>query len=191
MSFRVLFVCTGNVCRSPAAELVFARSAVGYDIASASAGTSGLTGRGVDEPTAYALKEIGVDPSRHVAQRLAPGLVNAADLILTASTDHRSTIVQQTPLAFRRTFTLREFARLGADLEPISGDVDANALRRRVGQVAEQRGWVDPAEPGADDIRDPFGERLEVAQACVAEIVETVGGVIAALGLPAAELANS
>jgi protein-tyrosine phosphatase len=184
VSFRVLFVCTGNVCRSPAAELLFARAAVGPDIASASAGTTGLTGRGVDKPTAYALGELGIDSSRHVAQRLTAGLTNAADLILTATTEHRSAVVQQTPLAFRRTFTLREFARLGADLGPLSGASDPDVLRKRVAEVADQRGWVETAEPGGDDIGDPFGAGLEVAQACVAELVETVGGVIAALGLP-------
>lgn len=187
--FRVLFVCTGNVCRSPAAELLFARAAAGQDIASASAGTSGLTGHGVDEPTAYALRERGIDSSRHVGQRLTPGLVNAADLILTATTEHRSAVVQQTPLAFRRTFTLREFARLGAELGPLENEIGPEALRRRVGQVAEQRGQVEAAEPGGDDIGDPFGETLEIAQACVAAIEETITGVVAALGMTSAQVA--
>src|SRR4051812_13414461 len=185
MSFRVLFICTGNVCRSPAAEMLFARAALGHDIASASAGTNGLTGHGVDGPTAYALKEIGIDPSRHVAQRLTPGLVNAADLILTATTDHRSVVVQQAPLAFRRTFTLREFARLGTDLGPLSGVVDPDVLRKRVAEVAEQRGWVDPAGPGEDDIGDPFGADVDVARTCVAQTAQTMTGVISALGLRA------
>lgn len=189
MAFRVLFVCTGNVCRSPAAEFAFARAAAGHDIASASAGTNGLTGRGVDEPTAYALREIGIDSSQHVAQRLTPGLIGAADLILTATTEHRSIVVQQTPLAFRRTFTLNEFARLGAGLGPIDGELTPDTLRRRVAEVAEQRGWIDPAPPGADDIGDPFGESLDVARACVAAIAETIPGVIAALGLSAARVA--
>ena len=189
MSFRVLFVCTGNVCRSPAAELLFARAALGHDIASASGGTTGLTGRGVDAPTAYALKELGIDPSRHVAQRLTPGLMNAADLILTATTEHRSAVVQQVPLAFRRTFTLREFARLGTNLAPIDGVIDPDVLRKRVAEVAEQRGWVDPAEPGADEIGDPFGEDVEVARTCVAQIAHTVTGVVRALGLPTATAA--
>jgi protein-tyrosine phosphatase len=185
VSFRVLFICTGNVCRSPAAELLFARAAVGHDIASASAGTTGLTGRGVDGPTAYALKERGIDPSRHVAQRLTLGLINAADLILTATTEHRSVVVQQSPMAFRRTFTLREFARLGIELRPLTAVADPDVLRKRVTEVAEQRGWVEAAEPGQDDVADPFGAGLEVAETCVVQIAETMTGVIAALGLAA------
>lgn len=188
MAFRVLFVCTGNVCRSPAAELIFARAAAGHDIASASAGTNGLTGRGVDGPTAYALREIGIDPSGHAGQRLTAGLITAADLVLTATTEHRSAVVQQVPLAFRRTFTLREFARLGAHLDPVEGEIAPDVLRRRVAQVAEQRGLVEPGEPGVDDIGDPFGERLEVAQACVADVLAAVTDVAAALGLSPADV---
>ncbi len=184
MSFRVLFVCTGNVCRSPAAELLFARAAVGYDIASASAGTNGLTGHGVDDPTAYALKEIGVDPSRHVAQRLTPALMNAADLILTATTEHRSVVVQQMPLGFRRTFTLREFARLGAELDPLDA--------RRPGRTAQDASpsWrssaagSNQARPARTRSATRTARRSTSRGPASLRSREAVTGVIGALGLP-------
>ena len=72
---------------------------------------------------------------RHVARRITPGLVRASDLVLTAETDHRSVVVRETPEAFRRTFTVREFARLGAGLELFSSTAHrrsaARARRRR------------------------------------------------------------
>lgn len=183
MPFSVLFVCTGNVCRSPAAELLFARHARGYDIALASAGTGGLTGRGVDEPTALALIELGVDPSHHVARRLDPGLVDTADLILTADTDHRSVILRESPEAFRRTFTVREFARLGAELDLLVAVPVPDVLRERVTDIAQQRGWVQPPEAGGDDIGDPYGAGLDVAKACVADVASAVDAVTTVLGL--------
>lgn len=183
MALRVLFVCTGNVCRSPAAQLIFARFAAGNEIACASAGTSGLTGRGVDEPTAYVLKELGVDPTGHVAQRITPGLIEAADLILTATEEHRASVVRERPMAFRKTFTIREFARLGAELPPFAQRPDAAELIARIGTVAGRRGQVDAPLPGGDDIGDPFGAGLEVARTCVHGIRADLGGVIQALGL--------
>lgn len=187
MTFSVLTVCTGNVCRSPMAEyLLRARLSTrtaAPPVGVASAGTRALAGYGMDGPSALALKEIGVDGSVHVARQLTPDLVRAAELILTAETAHRSSIVRAEPMAMRRTFTLREFARLGAGLAPLA-EISDEALRSRVGEVAAQRGWVDPPQPGADEIGDPFGAPLDVARSCAGQIAAAVDGVLAALGLP-------
>ncbi len=179
----MLFVCTGNVCRSPVAEKLFGHRAAGSYIASASAGIAGLAGYGIDEPSALALRELNGDPSGHVARRVTPSLVAAADLILTADGDHRSSIVQTAPKTFRRTFTLREFGRLGAGLPQRTGAATPQALRARVADVAEQRGLVDVPEPGEDDIGDPFGAGLEVARLTVAQISTAIDAVIQVLGL--------
>lgn len=188
MSFSVLFVCTGNICRSPAAELLFtARLAalpVRPPITVSSAGTSGLSGHDMDAPSAYAVREYGIDPSHHVARRLTPAMVNDADLVLTADSEHRSTILRAQPLVFRRTFTMREFARLGAALPPLTPDVTVHALHDRVIEVADQRGVVEAGVPGSDDIGDPLGAGLDVARATVARIDEACAAAVAALGLP-------
>ncbi len=89
----MLFVCTGNICRSPAAEFLF-RARIGTaPIVASSAGTSGLSGWDMDAPSARALRAFGVDPSAHVARRMTREMVAAADLVLTADTDHRSIVV--------------------------------------------------------------------------------------------------
>lgn len=183
MTFRVLFVCTGNVCRSPAAQLIFAQRAAGHDIAHASAGTFGLVDHEVDAPTALVLKEIGIDPSTHSGRRLSPAVIRGADLVLTATTEHLAAVVREVPDSFRRTFTMREFARLGADLELLDAQPTSDDLRERVVDVAEQRGHVDPPEPGQDDIGDPFGAGPDVARACVLQIEDVVEDVVQALGL--------
>ena len=96
----------------------------------------------------------------------------------------RSTILRAQPLVFRRTFTMREFARLGAALPPLTPDVTVHALHDRVIEVADQRGVVEAGVPGSDDIGDPLGAGLDVARATVARIDEACAAAVAALGLP-------
>lgn len=183
MTFTVLFVCTGNVCRSPVAERLLRARAGSAPVMVNSAGMGALVGEGIDGPSALALRELGVDADGHVARQLTAALAGTADLILTAELAHRSAVVQADPLSFRRTFTMREFARLGAELGPLAGPVTEAALRGRVADVADRRGWSDPPEPGVDDIGDPYRASMEVARACVAELADAVAGISGALGL--------
>jgi len=184
MAFSVLFVCTGNICRSPMAERLFrARLDPALPIAATSAGTSGLAGWPMDAPSAQALRELGGDPGGHAGRRMTEAMVAGADLILTAQIEHRSVILQADPLAFRRTFTLREFARLGAALGPLAAPVSVAALHERVGAVAAERGNAAPAGAGGDDIADPYGATLDVARLCAGEIAAAVDHLIGALGL--------
>jgi protein-tyrosine phosphatase len=172
VAFRVLFVCTGNICRSPLGERLLRARLGGQDgVVVESAGTAAL-----------ALRELGADPEGHVARRLTADLVAGADLVLTAEVAHRSAVLALEPLAFRRTFTMREFARLGAALPP-TGAVDADVFRARVAEVAAQRGFAEPAGPGADDIGDPFGAPIDRARDAAAQVSAAVDGVLAALGL--------
>ena len=180
----MLFVCTGNICRSPIAERLFrARIDATAPVVVASAGTAGLDGYPMDAPSALALRELGGNPDGHVARRLTPAMVARADLILAATTQHRSVIVQSDPPAFRRTFTLREFARLSATLGLGARPVATDALVMRVEEVAHRRGLADPAAPGADDIADPFGAPLKAARQCAEQISSALDAVIGSLGL--------
>jgi protein-tyrosine phosphatase len=183
VDFSVLFVCTGNICRSPAAELLFGARVLGLPLVTMSAGTAGLSGYDMDAASAFAVREVGLDPSHHVARRLTPAMVAAADLVLTADSSNRSIVLQYEPLAFRRTFTMREFSRLGAEFGQADRPISRELLRARVALVAEQRGWVEPAAPGADDIGDPFGAGIDVARATVHALSGAVDGILAALGI--------
>lgn len=185
VSFAVLFVCTGNICRSPMAERIFrARVDEAVPVVASSAGINALVGHPMDAPSAHVLRELGGDPRGHVGRRLEAGMVTAAELILTAERRHRSVIVQSDPLAFRRTFTLREFARLGAGLPPLAGSPTPDDLRERVGAVARQRGVAEPVDPGGDDIGDPFGAPITLARAVGAQVSTAIDATLAVLGLP-------
>ncbi len=190
--FLVLFVCTGNVCRSPAAERLFrARMAPGAQVVAASAGTHALVGQGIDPPSAQALRELGIDPSGHVARRVDGPTLRRAGLVLTATADQRGALLRSEPLMMSRTFTLREFVRLAGDVGEAGGDPDAGTgagtpLARRVRALAGLRGRVTAPGPGADDIADPYLRPADVARSTVAGIAEAVDGLIRALGFETA-----
>ncbi|MBE7189341.1 hypothetical protein [Jatrophihabitans endophyticus] len=188
MPFSVLFVCTGNICRSPMGERLFAARTHGYDraeIIATSAGTNGLTGYPMDLPSASVLREFGGDPEGHSARRVETADLDA-DLVLTATRDHRSALLRIAPLAFRRTFTMREFGRLGSGLAEPADPPDEDGLRARVREVAAQRGFaVPPDDPALDDIGDPYGGSMELTRLAGRQVDDAVDAAIRALGLPA------
>jgi protein-tyrosine phosphatase len=183
MAFSVLFVCTGNICRSPLGERLLKARISDGSVLVASAGTAALVGRGIDGPSALVLRELGGDPEGHSAQRITRALVAGSDLILTAETAHRSAILKVEPTLFRRTFTMREFARLGASLKDTKAVADHTALRSRVAEVAGMRGRVDPGVPGADEIGDPYGANLDVARRVAGQISDAVDAALVVLGI--------
>jgi len=184
VTFSVLFVCTGNICRSPMAERLFRLRVADFEISTASAGVAGLVGHPMDATSATVLRELGGEPIGHVARRLEPALIQHADLLLTADLSHRSAIMQTEPLSFMRTFTLREFGRLGADLPPLRGPVSDDLLRDRVREVSSRRGQAEPVAAREDAIADPFSAPISLVRTVGQQISVAVDGVVRALGLP-------
>ena len=186
MSLAVLFVCTGNICRSPAAERLFrAGLRTGALLTVSSAGTSGLTGYPIDGPTARALQELGIDTDGHRARRVEREMLRASDLVLTAAVEHRAAVLRAEPSLLSRAFTLREFGHLSAEsteARPPADPTDAE-LRARVAAIARQRGLAGPSGRTENDIADPYGAPLEVARATVAQICQAVTVALAGLGL--------
>jgi protein-tyrosine phosphatase len=184
MSFIVLFICTGNICRSPMAERLFeARTDPALPLRTASAGTSGLTGWGMDAPSALVLRELGGDGEGHSALRLSRQLIVDADLILTAEIGHRDAVGRADRRARERTFTLREFGRVGAGLGPLPHPTSADELCARVAQVAARRAALPAGSPEIDNIADPYGAPLDFVRYCGTQTAAAVDGVIDALGL--------
>jgi len=159
MTFRVLHVCTGNICRSPMAEHLMReglRQRLGdqaqlFEVRSA--GTMGYAGDPM-QPFAHAtLTFYDVDGSAFVARALHPAYVEEADLILGATRQHRGAAVTMSPRAARRTFTLREFDRLLSvvDTSGLPEDLEGRA-RALVDAAASNRGLVRPDSPEDDDL---------------------------------------
>lgn len=87
---RLLFVCTGNTCRSPMAEAIARQLADerALDVTASSAGTSAWEGAPASDGALLVALEEGLDLSMHRAQVLSRELVAAADLILVMSPHH-------------------------------------------------------------------------------------------------------
>ena len=179
MSFGVLFVCTGNVCRSPLAERYLRmRLGPGAGVSAASAGLRPLSGHPMDAASAQALRELGGDDRDHHARALDEAMVLAADLVLGAAEEHRDAVLRLVPTAMHRVFTLKEFVRLGGGVSPAS----PGGAPQLVAAVAGQRGLVTAVAHGSDDIADPFGRPPEIARAAARDIAHAVDGLLELLG---------
>src|SRR5919108_5384639 len=106
----ILFVCTGNVCRSPMAEGLFRHAVKDRgDFQVFSAGVGAIDGQ---PPSAYAvavLKELGIDISKQRSRMLTADLVQMADYIFGMTHGHVDAINLLYPQAAEKTFLLREF----------------------------------------------------------------------------------
>lgn len=93
MTYRILTVCTGNICRSPMAEYALREAVEAEGLAGeveiASAGTTGWeSGNPIDPRAGALLREHGIDPSGHRARRMDPEELRSADLVLALDHDH-------------------------------------------------------------------------------------------------------
>ena len=116
---NVLFVCTGNTCRSPMAEawLRHLCKQDGLDWTVRSAGLDAFAG---DEASLHAqevIREAGGDLSHHAARRLTAYLADEADLIAVMTASHRRRLIAQVPEAADKTFLLMHFSRKSPDCD--------------------------------------------------------------------------
>lgn len=173
---EILTVCTGNICRSPLAELLLATRLDDLGAQVASAGVRGLpaapmTPEAIDLAVHYGVAE--ADADAHRSRYLLEPMLVAPDLILAMTRDHRRAIAELAPGRLRSTFTVREFARLAASLTDAEvADAAASAgpsasdgdrLRAAAAAVAGRRGLVPPPDdPAGDDVIDPYRRAWEV-----------------------------
>jgi glycine hydroxymethyltransferase len=116
-----LFVCTGNICRSPMAEGLFRHATQGRtDYRAISAGLGAADGLPPSTYSVQAMKELGVDISRQRSQMLTADLIKQADFILGMTHSHVDTITLLYPQAAEKTFLLREFDET---LDPYEKDI--------------------------------------------------------------------
>ena len=152
----VLFVCTGNRCRSPSAALLLRRQLgeTGSEVTVHSAGTVEVD---VGPPRRLVLegRALGIGLAVHVPHTVDSEMIRGADLVIGLAREHLRATVVAVPSSFPRTFTLREIVRRGLEAGPRGQEEDLGAWLAR---LHDARLRVDlMGESPDDDITDPMG----------------------------------
>ncbi|MFR9800848.1 hypothetical protein ACL02T_00920 [Pseudonocardia sp. RS010] len=189
-SFRLLFVCTGNLCRSPAAEIMArhlligklgGREAARFDISSA--GVNAVVGEMMHPDTRDELAPWGLDGTAQAgafrARQLRSSLVRNSDLVLGASLRHRSAIVEREPAGLKTTFALREFAALAdaVDERMLPEGDPVKRAHELVEQARMKRGLV-PLDRDEISIVDPIGKPQQAHHEAVVLITDAVYRIV-------------
>jgi RpiB/LacA/LacB family sugar-phosphate isomerase len=117
----ILFICTGNVCRSPMAEALFLHATKGRgEFRVYSAGIGAMDGQPPTTHSVRAMRELGVDISAQRSRMLSADLVRQADFIFGMTHGHVDTVALMYPAAAEKTFLLREFDET---LDPYEKDI--------------------------------------------------------------------
>src|SRR6266481_5333476 len=191
----ILFVCTGNVCRSPMAEGIFRqaiRNRSEYRVISA--GLGAMDGQPPSPYAVQAVRELGIDISGQRSRMLTPELVQQADFIFGMTHSHIDTVMLLYPQAAEKTFLLREFDDtldfFEKDIsDPIGGSYEVyldcrDQIEQGIASIIQylERGAPEPAEAshnssmiaiGADhggfDLKETLKEHLEKRGVSVAD----------------------
>jgi protein-tyrosine phosphatase len=173
----LLFVCTGNLCRSPMAAAI-ACSVLSGRTEAVNVVSAGLlrSGEPATDEAVTVMRRRGLDLSGHRSRRVGDALVPPPDLIVGMAREHARSVVDAIPALFPRTFTLKDLvarARIEGPRRP------GEALDGYLARVGAERGFGALVGMGsADDVADPIGCDLHTYERCATEIAVAVTSLV-------------
>ncbi|MFX3634120.1 MAG: low molecular weight protein arginine phosphatase [Candidatus Pristimantibacillus sp.] len=178
---RILFVCTGNTCRSPMAEAMLRDMAKrsGIEIEVRSAGVSAIDGLPISTHAAETLRtrQINHHSTSHAINGEA---VDWADLILTMTSGHKRNLLQWFPNVVDKAYTLKEYVNQDvlSDIQELERLYSEMHMKQALGQqlTNDERTQLLQLERRIPsfDIVDPYGGPLEMYRHSANEIEESL-----------------
>lgn len=196
---NVLFICTGNICRSPLAlQLLQHALAAGDDgaallasVSLASRGTHARLGAPMDQQSARQSEALGGDPAAHLAAPLTTADLRAADLVVTMTLEQRASAARMLPAVSKRSVTLVELARLIDHLAPERGGAGLwdESPKQKLDHLLAKRSAVPPPRHQEEfDIPDPRGRstgtHVKVARQIQSAVEPLAGWLAASIPVP-------
>jgi protein-tyrosine phosphatase len=193
----ILFVCTGNLCRSPMAEALF-QSKLTSDYPGLtsltrvhSAGTSAIEDNPATSSAVQAMDLWDVDLEPHRASELTINQLRDADIVMTMAREHLLSIERMYPKALQKSTTLKHIASLSEKVVARLGEEtvqDEGEARRRLASVLEllrdaahTDGFLADIQSRSSDIIDPIGSSLQVYLGVAEDIESSLDKVMRAL----------
>ncbi|MFR0638929.1 low molecular weight protein-tyrosine-phosphatase [Arthrobacter sp. LS16] len=166
--FRIMIVCTGNICRSPMAEYMLKNALREADVTEVEvcsrAISYGEVGNGIDPRAASALRAHGLDASDHVATQVHADELGSMDLVLAMDTDHFEDLV---PALTEIDPSERPMLRMFRSFDPVAAS-----------EPHDRQGVYDPWYGDAGDFRETW----KLVSAALPALVDYVRSNIASRG---------
>lgn len=192
---RILYVCTGNQCRSVMAEYLTRAALVrrgggneaGVEpIEIRSAGTLQYPPHPADPIVVELLAADGIDATAHRSTPLNADVSRAADLIMCFEREQIADLLAQNPLAARRTFLFDDFVNVcaklrrdaGAGAVPGGSAVPGNTMADRLREAMASASMLRPFLPEARETEDPHAKPRDVFERVYAEITRGVDTIL-------------